>query len=66
MGYRGIEMIDRCEIIGIREARGHSDARSVITLPYSIPDNLEINYVKESVQDICAAVDDCADATRVE
>ena len=50
-------------IVTIVENDDQEGARSRITLPDVLVNNIRNYYVKESVQEICAAVNDCADAT---
>lgn len=65
-GNQGAQMLDRCRgYISISEDRrirpgGVSQAN--IDISYR-DGSLRFYFVKESVQDICAAVSDCADAT---
>ena len=56
------ELLDRCEISLIDEARKEvANASAKIT--QSSPGVLIYFYVKESLQDICSVLPDCADAT---
>lgn len=56
------ELLDRCKIALIDEARNNvANASTKIT--QSSPGALMYLYVKESLQDICSVLPDCADVT---
>ena len=59
------ELLDRCEISLIDEGRGEV-ANSSAKVTKSSPGFLTYLYVKESLQDICSVLPDCADATSLE
>ena len=63
---QGARMLDRCEIIQIaevRQARVGGNSQALIQVSQGPGTTTTLWYVRESVEEICAAMDDCGDAT---
>ena len=77
----GVQLLDRCyygDQVEVRDisatskdpkdvAASSEGAKSIVWQASSTGDNIVVRtfFVKETVQQICAAMDDCGDATRV-
>ena len=59
------QMIDRCEVDKVDEQSTSQSAVLTITAAGTpVPDSFTLLFVDETPQEICAAVRDCADATK--